>query len=40
MDKDYWNNYYNKFGEDKEIIHSSSFAQFILNNYLLKKNII
>jgi tellurite methyltransferase len=42
MDKDYWNNYYDKFGEDKEIIHSSSFAQFILNNYLLKKkyNII
>jgi len=37
MDKSYWNNYYQSHGQDKEIVESSSFAQFILNNYLQKK---
>jgi len=42
MDKNYWDNYYQGFGNDKNIIKPSSFAQFIFENYLSKKifNII
>jgi hypothetical protein len=38
MDKNYWDNYYQSFGDDKNIIKPSSFAQFILDKYLTKKN--
>ena len=42
MDKNYWNKYYKNFETNNHILKPSSFAQFVLNNYLLEKkfNII
>tara|TARA_A100001035_G_scaffold276370_1_gene271225 strand:+ start:619 stop:1263 length:645 start_codon:yes stop_codon:yes gene_type:complete len=37
MDKSYWDIYYKNFGTNNHIIQPSSFAQFVLNNYLLEK---
>ena len=37
MDKRYWDIYYKNFGTNNHIIQPSSFAQFVLNNYLLEK---
>lgn len=39
MDKNYWDNYYQSFGDDKNIIKPSSFAQFILDKYITKKKL-
>ena len=33
MDKEYWNQYYKKNYNNKEIINPSSFALFCQNNY-------
>ena len=37
MDKNYWEKYYKLHGGDKEISDPSSFAKFILKNFLSEK---
>ena len=39
MDKTYWDNYYQKHGNDKGISKCSSFAQFCLNNFFINKSL-
>jgi len=39
MDKKYWDNYYQKHGQDKGISNCSSFAQFCLDNFFTEKDL-
>ncbi len=39
MDKNYWNNYYQQHGKDKEISDCSTFAKFCLDRFFIGKNL-